>query len=195
MNPDKIKFVMINGPLGIGKSWVATNLEKHIAATSRTRIFRVSFQDALRKGVMNLLGVPNADYDAFKKADYYGLSGRQWMIKCSEEFMKTVDETIFSKILHDHMRDLMLQVPIGTRAIFVADSWGFESEGMYFRTQPDVDILTCCIEPPNMVERRGQTWIAEDSRYNLAHLCGVIATDSTTMLQQIVAALNRRGWI
>ena len=144
---------------------------------------------------MTLLGVPNADYDEFKKTIYYGLTGRQWMIKCSEEFMKPIDETIFSKILYQHMEDIILISPIGTRTLFVADSWGFESEGMFFRTRQDVDVLACCIEPPGMEVRRGQPWVVDDSRYNLANQCSVIAPDSTSMLQQLIAALNRRGWI
>lgn len=190
-----IKFVAINGPLGVGKSWVAANLEKELAVTSRTRILRVSFQDCLRKGVMTLLDVADWDYDIFKKTEFYGKTGRQWMIDASENFMKSQDPYIFSKILHDRMAILRDQVPHGSRALFVADSWGFESEGDYFRAQSDVVMLTCCIEPPNMSERRGLPWIEGDSRFNLAHKSTIIAPDSTAMLKQLKAALDRRGWI
>lgn len=192
---EKIRFVAINGPLGVGKSWVASNLEKGVAASSRTRIFRVSFQDVLRKGAMNLLGVPNADYDVFKKTLYYGKTGRQWMIDLSESFMKPHRETIFSEILHDQMRDHMLTVPMGTRNLFIADSWGFESEINYFRAQADVDTLTCAIEPPGMDTLRGKPWITGDSRYNLAHMASVVTPDSTKMLENLIRALHRRGWI
>lgn len=191
---EKIRFVAINGPLWVGKSWVADQLEQRLAATSRTRIFRVSFQDVLRKGVMNLLGVPNIDYGVFKKTLYYGKSGRQWMIDASENFMKSHDEQIFSKILHDTMNDHMLAVPMGTRNLFIADSWGFESEINYFRAQPEVDVLACSIEPPGHAPR-GELWIPGDSRYNLAHMASVVAEDSTSMLEKLERALDRRGWI
>lgn len=192
---EKIRFVAINGPLGVGKSWVANHLESRIAASSRIRIFRVSFQDVLRKAAMNLLGVPNADYDVFKKTDYYGKTGRQWMIDLSESFVKPHRETFFSEVLHDSMRDLMLTVPMGTKNLFIADSWGFESEINYFRAQLDVDTLTCAIEPPGLHERRGLPWVAGDSRYNLAAMASVIAHDSTSMLELLQRALDRRGWI
>lgn len=190
-----IKFVAINGPLGIGKSWVAINLEKELATSRRMTIQRVSFQDVLREGTMSLLGVPKADYDIFKKTQYYGKSGRQWMIDLSENFMKNHDPYIFSKILHDRMRDIQLITRATHHNLFIADSWGFDSEMGYFRAQADVDTLACCIEPPGMSYLRGQPWTADDSRFNLAHKSSIVATDSTNMLKQLKAALDRRGWI
>lgn len=190
-----IKFVAINGPLGVGKSWVAKHLEQELAVTSRTRIIRVSFQDCLRKGVMALLDVPDWNYDEFKKTEFYGKTGRQWMIDASEDFMKNQDPYIFSKILHNRMVLMRDEIPHDRRALFVADSWGFDSEMDYFRAQVDVDTLACSIEPPNMVDRRGMPWIEGDSRFNLAHKSNVVASDSTNMLKQLKAALDRRGWI
>lgn len=191
---EKIRFVAINGPRGVGKSWVADHLEQRIAATTRVRIHRVSFQDVLRKGAMNLLGVPNADYDSFKRSTYFGKTGRQWMISLSEDFMKIqAEEQVFSMILHETMNDIMLSVPIGYKNLFIADSWGFESEINYFRVQPEVDVLACSIEPPGHAHR-GEPWITGDSRYNLAHMASVVAEDSTSMLEKLERALDRRGW-
>ena len=193
---EKIRFVAINGPLGVGKSWVADHLEQRIAATTRVRIHRVSFQDVLRKGAMNLLGVPNADYDSFKRSNYFGKTGRQWMIKLSESFMKVHGgEQIFSMILHETMNDIMLAYQaVGRKNLFIADSWGFESEINYFRVQPEVDVLACSIEPPGHAPR-GERWVPGDSRYNRAHMASVVAEDSTSMLEKLERALDRRGWI
>lgn len=188
----KLNLVTINGPLGVGKSWTAERLE---AIHSHICIHRISFQDCLRKASMALLGVdPNhISYDVFKKAEYLGKTGRQWMIDMSEGFAKSHDPLFFSKIMHQTMRTSLLTP--NRKHLFVADSNGFESELDYFKVQEDVNLLACSIEPLEYREHRGEPWVEGDSRFNLAHKCTLVAEDSTEMLGKLNAALQRRGWV
>lgn len=188
----KMNLVTINGPLGVGKTWTVDRL----AAMNPDVLFhRVSWQNCLRKAAMALLGVHEiqVSYDVFKKTDYFGKTGRQWMIDMSEGFAKRHDELFFSKVMHQTMRDTIL-VP-RKKHVFIADSNGFENELAYFKVQEDVNVLACSIEPPDMKERRGLPWIDGDSRFNLAAKCSVVAPDSTEALVLITGALQRRGWI
>lgn len=185
-----MKLVTLNGPLGIGKSWTAnrvTELLPHVM------VFRVSFQDSLRKAAMALVEVSEAQvpYSVFKDTDYYGLTGRQWMINMSENFAKKHDPLFFSRVMHQTMRTQ--PQPMHKKAIFIADSNGFESEIDYFRVQTDIDLLACSIEPPDSAPR-GTPWIEGDSRFNLAHKCGLVREDSTQMAHAIIKSLENRGW-
>lgn len=197
----KIRFITMNGPLCVGKSWVGDQLEKYLKVNHpSTRLIRADFKDVLAAGVQRLLGVEHMDYAKFKLTEFYGLTGRQWLIRASEEMMKPVDPMIFSKILYDKMK-----VEFGIRKntiahsrqslLFYADSNGFEDELMFFRGREDLDLLACSIEPEDFIDRRGQPWIDGDSRYNLAHLCNVVAPTSTIMFENLIKALDRRNWI
>lgn len=186
-----MKLVTLNGPLGVGKSWAADRVAQLLPDLM---IFRVSFQDPLRKAAMALLGVSESQvpYSVFKDTIYFGLTGREWMIQMSEDFAKQREPLFFSKVMHLTMRN-QLQ-PVKRKAIFMADSNGFESELDYFRVQPDIDLLACSIEPPDSAPR-GTPWIPGDSRFNLAHKCTLVREDSTQMAHAIVDALERRGWV
>lgn len=187
----KLNLVTLNGPLGCGKTWT---VERIVAMNPDVLFHRVSWQDCLRKAAMALLGVPiHFSYDVFKKTDYYGKTGRQWMIDMSEGFAKQHDPLFFSKVMHDTIRNV-IRVP-RKKHVFIADSNGFENELDYFRVQEDVSLLACSIEPLHLQDRRGLPWIESDSRFNLAHKCTLVAEDSTEMLGKLNAALQRRGWI
>ena len=198
----KIRFITMNGPLGVGKSWVGDQLEKYLKTNHpNTRLIRASFQDVLAAGVQRLLGAEHMDYAEFKLTEFYGLTGRQWLIRTSEEMMKPVDPMIFSKILYDRMKleteqrkNVLAHGQIKS-LLFYADSNGFEDELMFFRSRDDLDLLACSIEPADFTDRRGQPWIDGDSRYNLAHLANVVAPTSTIMLENLIKALDRRNWI
>ena len=188
----KMNLVTLNGPLGCGKTWTADR----VAAVNPDVLFhRVSWQDCLRRAAMALLGVKEiqVSYDLFKKTDYYGKTGRQWMIDLSEGFAKQHDPLFFSKVMHDTMRNVIC-VP-NKKHVFIADSNGFENELDYFRVQEDVNLLACSIEPLHLQDRRGLPWIDGDSRFNLAAKCTLVAEDSTEMLGKLNAALQRRNWI
>lgn len=186
----RMKLVTINGPLGIGKTWTVKRVSELVP---HVVFVRISWQDPLILATQSLLGVTGMDYDKFKVADFHGLTGRQWMIKMSEDFAKIHGGlTFFSKVMHERMLKTP-QVP-HKKSIFIADSNGFDHEIDYFKTRADIDLLPCSIEPPDLKDRRGQTWIDTDSRFNLAHKCAIVTEDSTTMAHSIVAALERRGW-
>lgn len=191
----KMNLVTINGPLGCGKTWTVDR----ISAMNQNVIFhRVSWQDSLKKAAMALLGVPiHFSYDLFKKTDYYGKTGRQWMIDLSEGFVKQHDPLFFSKVMHSTMQMEHANHALMThkKHVFIADSNGFENELDYFRVQEDVNLLACSIEPLHLRERRGLPWIDGDSRFNLAAKCTLVAEDSTEMLGKLNAALQRRNWI
>lgn len=188
-----MRLVTINGPLGSGKSWTANKLEGFLSASSYTRVERVSFQDPLRIATMALLGVTGMDYDQFKISNFLGLTGRAWMIKISEELAKPIDPNFFSKVMLSQLliraNDQKHFVPL-----FVADSNGFEVEIDFLRGREEIDLLTCCIEPPGSPPR-GELWTPGDSRVNLAHKCAIVAKDSNELYGKLIAALERRGWI
>lgn len=188
------KIVTINGPLGHGKTWLRNRLEDHYKNHSMKRVVAVSFQDPLRRAAMNLVGL-NPDtfsYDDFKKTVFHGKTGRELMILLSEEFAKPFyGEQFFVAVMSDAIRKTSLP----SNALFVADSNGFEIELDWLRAQPDFDVLSVAIEPAGMKIRRGMPWQADDSRYNLAHKCEVVAENSTLALEKTLGALQRRNWV
>lgn len=191
-------FVCFNGPLGAGKSWVCDRLNEHY---SNVNIVRVSWQDCLANAAMALLAVDPrlTPYAVFKTTEYMGKTGRQWMIDMSENFAKQHDEYFFSIVLAETIRRIGNRPLPGHsrnhKTLFVADSNGFESELDYMRSQDDINVLACSIEPPEYHGKRGLPWIAGDSRYNLAHKASVVTGDSNQMLVAAKSALERRGWV
>jgi hypothetical protein len=187
----RIKLVTFNGPIGCGKSWVCEQLQKKYAIHGILDFPRVSFQDALREATYILLGVGfEVPYDEFKKTIYHGHTGREWMIHVSER-SKELFETLFTETM---LLRIKRRPNISRKQIFLADSNGFPSELLALRSKPDVDLLSCSIEPPGSPER-GELWTSGDSRYNLAHMCTLVAPDSNAMLDKVELALSRRGWI
>lgn len=174
-----MRLVTLNGPIGCGKSWVVKNL--------RVRTIPMSFQDTLAKSTQVMLGVEWMDYATFKTTLFNGKTGREWMIIVATECRRH-DEYFFARVLHDRMK----HQTHSTERIFIADSNGFENELDYMRSQADVDLLACSIEPPNAPPRGAQ--YMGDSRFNLAHKCTVVSPNSTLMLDALNAALIRRAW-
>lgn len=192
----KYRFVTINGPLGVGKTWVVQQLLNHIY---KILVVPVSWQDPLRKACYELCAVDSSvPYDTFKKMTYFGRTGREWMIRMSEDFAKEHSETFFSEVLAHRIMNSPLMGKGDfinfSSVIFVADSNGFASELMYFKAHAAFDVLACCIEPPGSPPR-GELWRPDDSRYNLAHMCDIVLPDSTTAFHKLMEALTRRGWI
>jgi len=197
----KIRIVTFNGPMKCGKSWVCDRLPERFP---NTRFERVSFQDALARGTLALLGLSPAIYgtDAyaeFKETQYYGRTGREWMIFFSESAKvgnPTIDmadehPNIWTDVMLDSIRRQHFTHRSGT--VYLADSNGFGDELDYLRGREDVDVLACSIEPPDSPVR-GSTY-PNDSRFNLAHKCAVVAEDSNLLLDRVSAALQRRNWV
>lgn len=182
-----MKLLTINGPLGSGKTWVA----KQLAIQNPGVAFvYVSFQYPLKAGTMCMLGLDpdTEDYDKFKVTDYFGMTGRQWMIHFATA-ARSFDPVIWSRVMHSTMRQV-----IGT-PIFVADSNGFEDELDYFYGQGDVNLYAASIEPPEYKDRRGLLYSNSDSRYNLAHRCHTVGRDSNEVLAAVTEGLRARNWI
>jgi hypothetical protein len=191
-----MRLVTINGPLGVGKTWVYNRLSELLAPMG-VPLVTVNFQEPLKELTYQLLNVPSHfPYDLFKNTVYHGHSGRAWMIHLSES-MKQLDPTIWVRKSVDKMIDITTNVPNNTQyaRIFIADSQGFEVELDFLSRQKVVSLLSCSIEPIEYRDRRGQKYQEDDSRYNLAHLCEIVTEDSSEMYWQLKAALERRGWI
>jgi len=187
----KIRIITLNGPLGSGKTWVKNQLVSILTAQG-IPTSSASWQDPLRKACYALLGV-NADvsYDYFKVTDYYGRTGREWMIAMSEDFAKIHDPNFFSRVLADNLR-----AHHGSRKhkhIFIADSNGFDHELTFLRAQEDIDVLACGICPPDSPPP-GERWRPDDSRINLSHMCAQVAPSSGDLLPKIIKSLHIRGW-
>ncbi|QIG67823.1 hypothetical protein EVB53_021 [Rhizobium phage RHph_Y60] len=185
-----MRLITFNGPMQCGKSWVVRNLKERF---SDVTFVPVSFQDTLAKATQILLGVEHVPYEEFKKTVYHGRTGRQHMIDVATE-KRRHDEVFFSRVLADRMRhyDALRGTAGNKKRLYVADSNGFPDELEFMRAQVDIDLLACSIEPADTVAR-GENYPG-DSRFNLAHMCSVVATNSTLMLEAVSAALLRRGW-
>jgi hypothetical protein len=180
-----MRLITFNGPMQCGKSWVVKNLVRRFPDVN---FIPVSFQDTLAKATQTLLGVEHVPYEEFKKTQYYGRTGRQHMIDVATE-KRRHDPYFFSRVMADRMRAHPI---IARKKLFVADSNGFPDELEFMRVQMDIDLLTCSIEPPDAPERGCQ--YPGDSRFNLAHMCTIIAKDSTLMLDAVSSAIMRRNW-
>lgn len=192
----KARLLTINGPLGSGKSWIIRQMTEGSKCLMFQGIARypVDFKDPLRKAVYGLLDIPDSyPYDLFKTNLYMGISGRQWMIKLSEDFAKQINPMFFSEVLYASILRKVDGRGFG-QAIFMSDSNGFEEELMFFKSRDKIDLLTCCIEPPGSAPA-GERWQEDDSRHNLSHMCDVVGPDSTTVLERTIQAMQRRGWI
>ncbi|QIG75251.1 hypothetical protein EVC29_022 [Rhizobium phage RHph_Y52] len=184
-----MRLITLNGPMQCGKSWVVRNLKERFTDVA---FIPVSFQDTLAKATQILLGVEHVPYEEFKKTVYHGRTGRQHMIDVATE-KRRHDQVFFSRVLADRMRFVNTTSFVGRKhKLFIADSNGFPDELEFMRAQVDIDLLACSIEPADTVAR-GENYPG-DSRFNLAHMCSVVATNSTLMLEAVSAALLRRGW-
>lgn len=186
----RIKLVTLNGPIGSGKSWTCDRLEEVLKQAGKIPI-RTSYNDALVRGTMAILNVTGMDYAKFKVTEFDGKTGRDWLIELSET-MKIADPFYWAKLTLSSMTR-SAKATQSDRVIFLCDSNGFEPEQSFMRSRENVDVLACSIEPKGTVPRGEQ--YPGDSRFNLAHMCSVVAPDSTHMLQAVTASLMRRGWI
>lgn len=189
-----MRFVTLNGPLGCGKSWVVKNLKERYERRGGVKFLPVSFQDTLATSTMALLGAEHMDYATFKVTEFFGVTGRQWMINQATA-ARAVDTYFFSRVTHRRMQHEFSKTSLFRKTVFIADSNGFEDELDFMRVQADVDLLACSIEPPEYRDRRGQLYQEGDSRSNLAHKCTVVQANSTLMLDALGAALERRDWV
>jgi hypothetical protein len=188
----KIRILTLNGPLGSGKTWIKKQLASTLASHS-IKMASASWQDPLRRACYALLNVSESvDYDTFKVTDYFGRTGRQWMIAMSEDFAKQFDPLFFSRVLADTLRSSPL--PHYGRHLFIADSNGFDTELSFLRAQTDIEVLAGCICPPDSPPP-GERWRPDDSRLNLSHMCAQVAPTSGELLPKLMKSLQIRGWI
>lgn len=185
----KMRLVTINGELGSGKSWVAQQLKARHHAPGVMDITMVYIQKPLELAARILTGDERSSYDDFKKLKHFGLTGRDWMIRLSEDFCKPIDSNIFAKLLVTQM----LAKQVRNRQIFILDSNGFPEELLYWRSRPELDVLSVSIDDHKV--KPGELYGGGDSRYNLSHMCSVVASNSTDALHFTEAALRRRNWI
>lgn len=188
---NKARLILINGPAGHGKTWLFSRLKEQFSAQSLLTE-HVQFKGPLIKSTAILLGInpehAQFDYDKFKTTEYFGLTGRQWMIRIATT-MRDHDDDIFVK----QAIDSILARKAGSPKMFVCDDLGFENELNLPLTHLDIECLIVSINPLGNVEP-GEKY-HNDSRYNLCHKANVKAYDSTTALQLTLNALIRRGWI
>ena len=188
---NKARLVLINGPAGSGKSWLyknlATYLNKHGVLAPQ-----VQFKGPLIKATANLLGINPEhaafDYDRFKVTDFYGLTGRQWMIKIATSAREQDDDIFVKQAIQD-----VLNKRGGAAKIFICDDLGFENELNIPLAHPDIDSLVVSIAPTDGVGPSEQ--YPNDSRFNLCHRANIKAVNSDTALTLTINALVRRGWV
>lgn len=187
---NKARLVLINGPAGSGKSWLYQNLKIYLQKHG-VLAPQVQFKGPLIKATANLLGLNPEhvlfDYDKFKVTEFYGLSGRQWMIKIATA-AREQDDDIFVK---QAIQDVLLKAG-GAEKIFICDDLGFENELNIPLAHPDIESLVVSIAPSNGVGPGLQ--YPGDSRFNLCHRANIKGVNSDTALTLTINALIRRGW-
>jgi hypothetical protein len=179
-----IKLITINGPLGSGKSWTADRIQDLYPYPVTKRL---GFQDKLAEIVRLMFDVPaDVKYDEFKKTEFFGITGRQWMINVSEN-AKALYAPVWVDIAVAKMRE-----SIGH--IYIVDSQGFEAELHHLEGLPGIDLLSISIEPPGTVPR-GEKYQADDSRFNCAHLTQFVAQNSDGAVRILQNEMLNRNWI
>lgn len=188
---NKARLILINGPAGHGKTWLYAHLAAALAKQS-IKTHQVQFKGPLIKSTAILLGLnPEfvvSNYDDFKKTQYFGLTGREWMIKIAT-VMRSQDDNIFVT----QAVNGILEKRAGSPKIFICDDLGFENELNIPLTHPEIECLVVSINPIGNVGP-GEKY-PNDSRFNLCHKANVKAYDSNTALELTTNALIRRGWM
>lgn len=182
----RMKMIMINGPIGSGKTWILNQLKAEHRGHS-VGIHQVSFKEPIALGTQAMLGVSHTDYDTFKITNYSGLTGREWMIRFATS-AREIDDNIFVDAALE--RALVTFHP-NTKQLFICDDLGFENEVDHVRAHPDVDVLVASIDDGKTLP---YTQYEGDSRYNLSPKAAIVQPNSTLLLAGIKAAISRRGW-
>lgn len=183
----RMKMIMINGPIGSGKTWILNQLKAEYKGHS-VGIIPVSIKEPLVAGTMAMLGVSHEDYDTFKKTSYSGLTGREWILRFDKS-ARDIDENIFADAM---LKKALIQFHPAVKQLFICDSVGIESELDRIRAHPNVDVLVASIDDGKTLP---YTQYEGDSRYNLSPKAAIVQPNSTLLLAGIKAAIARRGWV
>lgn len=189
-----MRVIMINGPAGSGKSWISSQLKRLLNG----RYEYEAFKKPLIHGTMTMLGLDpiHVNYDVFKRTDYHGKTGREWMISLAT-CMRGHDDNIYPKMLLNRM-ELSNWGRRAAPPIFVLDDLGFESEFQFMRVALDVQYITACISPvgDSGVElyAHGQKY-PDDSRFCLSGYAAVKGPNSSEVFESLCLAMRRRNWI
>lgn len=186
------KLITINGPLGVGKTWVSLRLQEYFGIQG-IQFVDVSFQKPLESLAREMVDAPkDMPYDLFKKTLFFGVSGRDWMINISENA-----KTLYAPIWVHKSFNKISKAANQERTIFLADSQGFPIELAFLDEKADrkeLELMTISIEPPDKTHLRGKLWQENDSRFNLAHMTQYVAPDSNEAYWLLKNKIQERGW-
>jgi hypothetical protein len=178
-----MRYLLINGAPGVGKSWLAREIKK-----CSQRYGRISYADPIRKVTGAFFGIDLSDpavYDKFKTDMFYGLTGRQWMIHFGNtgrqaDINHWVD-TVVRNTIHSSLNSL-----------YIIDDWGFDNEYLRINSTPGADVLTVYVGKDHASKEYEQ--FPGDSRFRCTQFCAIRAPDSSSALNAVKNALVRRGW-
>lgn len=190
------KLVMLNGAPGSGKSPAAADLVKRLK-NDGVNAYSAGFNDVLRRIIADMFGTmilfSDAEYAKFKATVLpSGKSGRDAMIALAEA-MKEVEPAIWARLFHERiLKDYVHRDK--PMPLIICDSFGFAIEFQYLRSRPEVDLFGVFVNCEHDNTQHGEQF-ANDSRYNLRHLCAVHAPSSFHAVDLAMKALHRRKWI
>lgn len=156
------KFILFNGPPYCGKDTAAQILGDILSAKTKYVIEHIKFAAPLKKMAQIFTHLDLDDpiqYDTFKKTTItsMGITGRELMIKFSEEFIKPqFGDDYFGKYL---VNNLSASEP----TIYLISDSGFQSETVYLvKSVGEDNVLVCNIHRPS-------TSFEQDSRNRINH--------------------------
>lgn len=181
-----MNLLLINGPLGSGKSWTTLRLQE---AYPHVQWNQISFKGPIAIAAQTLLNANHIQYEAFKTQSFFGATGREWMI-----LIGTMARNQYVNIFAEIAIDKAVQMARSNlRQIFFCDDLGFPNELQVPRVREGVNVLAASIEPHGGV-LRGEQYVG-DSRFNLAGSCNLVASESGDLLPKICKSLENRGWV
>lgn len=192
------KLVMFNGAPGSGKSPAAADLVRRLK-TAGYNAYSIGFNDVLRGIIATMFGqkllFSAVEYAKFKAEVLpSGKTGREAMIILSET-MKEIEPAIWARLFHERVLEHHRTASKDAGdMIVVCDSCGFAIEFQYLKSRPEVELFAVFVNCAHDNTQHGEQF-ANDSRYNLRHLCAVHAPDSYHAVDLAMKALHRRKWI
>lgn len=156
------------------------------------KIYRESMVKEAGPATQRMFGATHVDYETFKRAEFYGRSGREWIISVVEQGLRAHDQHILNKMLLARVINDGLYT---YDKIIILENLGFESEYKFFadwikqeeRSNPVEMIIVNCIRPGR------DEGFAGDSRQNLAKYAN-ITIDSPLRYMEVVHLLQARNW-
>lgn len=203
------RIILINGPIGVGKTWLANKLRERsleFQSDFRRRADIVGFADPIRETIRCMFPMRNLDtadeWRTFKDAVLIeaedrvdsnritDFTGRDLMILIGNT-LRAHDPSHWIKVFLHHVRMKDSKNLYGF--LHICDDWGFENEFQVPSTQPDFDILSVYIGE-SMVTEGPLRQFDNDSRFDLSRYSHIRAPNSSVAFEKVCQAITNRGW-